>query len=533
MPFLLLISLMLACLPIPWPAPPFGFSALQSTLATAGALLAVLLATALIAHRTTSRLATRPQRRAETLRRYDIARRLHFFATLGAFGLTLYSLGWGWTVQTVARVPRSDGPPALAPGAELLILLPFLIMQAGSWFLFYRVARALHESGSSPAEPFWGRWGYVLFHFRQNLILVYAPLFLFLIPQGVFRLYPQLENSAWAGIGSLALVPLFLLLMPLAMPALLGLRPLPAGPIRYRLEAHARRLGFRYRDILLWDTCRGIATAMVVGIVPRVRYVVFTDRLLHDLRDDEVDAVFGHEVGHIKHGHMLFYAFFLILSLLLMKALYEVVQLAEWVSLQRYGNLFMVAPVLFMGSYMLLVFGFLSRRCERQADLFGCRAGSCGNAACDGHDEHTTLAPRGTGLCRTGIRSFIHALERVEVLNDLSRDPPRWRGGSAREKLSFVFRLLTGWLATWQHSTIAKRIAFLHGVAADPAVAQRFQRRVWWVKWAIVLVLVGSLATLVAIWGWEVLFTLTSVEATSTAAAGLVPASLLSITARG
>src|SRR5262249_47055103 len=125
MPFLLLICLMLACLPIPWPAPPFGLSALQSTLATAGALLAVLLTTALIAHRTTTRLATRPQERAETLRRYDIARRLHFFATMGAFGVVLYSLGWGWTVQTVARMPRSDAPSVLAPGAELLILLPF------------------------------------------------------------------------------------------------------------------------------------------------------------------------------------------------------------------------------------------------------------------------------------------------------------------------------------------------------------------------------------------------------------------------
>jgi STE24 endopeptidase len=207
------------------------------------------------------------------------------------------------------------------------------------------------------------------------------------------------------------------------------------------------------------------------------------------------------------------------------------VQLAEWVSLQRYGNLFMVAPVLFMGSYMLLVFGFLSRRCERQADLFGCRAGSCGNAGCDGHDEQTTLAPRGTGLCLTGIRSFIHALERVEVLNDLNRDAPRWRGGSAREKLSYGFHLLTGWLSTWQHSTIAKRIAFLHHVAADPAVAPSFQRRVWWVKWAIVLVLVGSLAALVAIWGWAVVLPVTSTEATSTA--GLLSIPLISAPAVG
>src|SRR5262249_5903383 len=144
--------------------------------------------------------------------------------------------------------------------------------------------------------PFWSRWGYVLFYFRQNLVLVYAPLILFLVPQGLFRAYPSLEKSPFVEWGSLALVPLFLLLMPLAMPPLLGLQSLPPGKLRDRLEGHARRLGFRYRDILLWDTRRGIATAMVVGIIPQVRSVIFTDRLLRDLRDDEIDAVFGHEL---------------------------------------------------------------------------------------------------------------------------------------------------------------------------------------------------------------------------------------------
>ena len=35
----------------------------------------------------------------------------------------------------------------------------------------------------------------------------------------------------------------------------------------------------------------------------------------------------------------------------------------------------------------------------RQADVFGCRAVSCGDAACAGHGEGTALAPRGGALC--------------------------------------------------------------------------------------------------------------------------------------
>ena len=37
-------------------------------------------------------------------------------------------------------------------------------------------------------------------------------------------------------------------------------------------------------------------------------------RILEELPPDELDAVFGHEVGHAKHGHIWLYAAFLLLS---------------------------------------------------------------------------------------------------------------------------------------------------------------------------------------------------------------------------
>jgi Zn-dependent protease with chaperone function len=169
------------------------------------------------------------------------------------------------------------------------------------------------------------------------------------------------------------------------------------------------------------------------------------------------------------------------------------------------SDIMLAGPVLFLGSYMLLVFGFLSRRCERQADVFGCRAGSCSDPDCRGHGPDTELAPRGKGLCPTGIDAFIRALERVEVLNDISRDGPRWRGAGLRQRLLWVFRLLTGWLSTWQHSTIAKRVAFLERIAEDLRVEQRFQRRVALVKWSIALGLIGALAAIGMTWGWNVI----------------------------
>src|SRR5581483_11377291 len=86
------------------------------------------------------------------------------------------------------------------------------------------------------------------------------------------------------------------------------------GPLRDRLLATGRRLKFRCSNVLLWNTRSGMANAMVVGIVPWIRYVVFTDRLVEDFSPEEVEAVFGHEVGHVRHRHMLYYLGFLLVS---------------------------------------------------------------------------------------------------------------------------------------------------------------------------------------------------------------------------
>src|SRR5205823_13774401 len=89
------------------------------------------------------------------------------------------------------------------------------------------------------------------------------------------------------------------------------------------------------------------------------------------------------------------------------------------------------------GASVFVVFGFLSRRCERQADVYGCRAVSCPLPACDGHAPGAALAPAGRGLCPTGIRTFIGALNKVADLNGISRRQP-------------------GWLQSWLHASIGR-----------------------------------------------------------------------------
>ena len=506
MQFLLLICLMMACMPVDWPRPPAGMEVNDSIACTGLLVVALLIASRLIVRVFVARMIHLPDSRESTAHQYGTARNWYFFANLGSFGLNLYFFGWGWTARQLAMIDVG-GSRIVAPGGEFLLLAPFFLVQIGSWFFFYDVDREFIAASSSreTAARFWSRGGYVLFLLRQQLILVLAPLILLIGQQGIERMYPEAFRSQWLPLVSVLILPAFLLIFPLFLPPLLGLKPLPKGPLRDRLEANARRLHFRYSQIYLWDTRGGVANAMIVGIIPWLRYVIFTDRLLDDLRDDEIDAVLGHEVGHAKHGHLLYYMLFLIVSFVVLGAGIQSLRLDDDPHWREHRMLLQVGHLAILGAYMFSAFGFLSRRCERQADLFGCRAVSCKSDPCAGHDASTSLAERGEGLCRTGIEAFIRGLQRVADVNGLIRPRSAWRGTGILGKLNWIIRLLTGWLHTWQHSTIPKRIAFLRRVADDPQVNERFQRRLWCLRWAIILALFGALLALIWWNGWDVL----------------------------
>ncbi len=46
------------------------------------------------------------------------------------------------------------------------------------------------------------------------------------------------------------------------------------------------------------------ANAMVCGLFRKARYIFFTDKLLEKMKEDEILAIFAHEVAHIRHRHL-------------------------------------------------------------------------------------------------------------------------------------------------------------------------------------------------------------------------------------
>jgi STE24 endopeptidase len=246
--------------------------------------------------------------------------------------------------------------------------------------------------------------------------------------------------------------------------------------LRDRLERLSARFGFRYADILIWETEGSIVNAGVTGALPWYRYVLLTDALIDGLDQHEVAAVFGHEVGHIRHRHLAFFGFFFVGSIGILTLTSDLIydHILGGMGGSTGSAVAQGTTTLLLGvGYFAAIFGVLSRRFERQADVFGCRAVSCGRVDCPPHPDLYSRpgTPAVDGpLCPVGIRIFVNALENVAVLNGM--EP------TAR---------------SWRHGSIARRVAFLEGLEGKPQAERRFQVGVARLRIGLALGLIAGL----------------------------------------
>ncbi len=482
MPILIVLLLTAACAKVPWPAPPFRIGASGSVGITAFLFLLPIGATAILTRWTTSALRNDSKRRAEVGTIYNRYRRYIGYANLFIAILTIVCLGWGWSVWHRTHIVY-DGRELIAPFAELLVPAPYILTIFIIWLLHYDAERAFHETAIRTAlHSFWTRFGHFAYNFRPFAFLVMFPVGMFCAQQTFIRYAPEWadhELTLWAG---LLVVPLLFVLLPLLVRPVLGLKPMPAGPDRERLEALAKTWKFRYRDLLIWPTRDGMANALVVGVVPQARYIVFTDKLLETLAPDELDAVFGHELGHAKHWHIPYYAAFFTVSAVAtavgVGVLFHEAVDADWIDARAWEPWAGLPPLAALGAYIFIVFGFLSRRCERQADIYGCR-----------------VVSGGLPVTRDGVNAMIRALERVADMNGMD-------AASTRKRLPLIKRFWA-MLKSWQHGTIAERIHFLTDLADNPQMELAVQRRTFLLRCGLFLGLFAAILGLGFWIGWR------------------------------
>jgi STE24 endopeptidase len=100
---------------------------------------------------------------------------------------------------------------------------------------------------------------------------------------------------------------LALLVVPtFVMPLFNKFEPLADEGLKARIEALARRCGFRATGVFKMDGSKrsGHGNAFFTGIGPAKRIVLF-DTLLETLAPGEVEAVLAHEIGHFRLRHIV------------------------------------------------------------------------------------------------------------------------------------------------------------------------------------------------------------------------------------
>jgi Zn-dependent protease with chaperone function len=312
--------------------------------------------------------------------------------------------------------------PVLADLAGLACFFLFLIQM-------WRAARIRYQQ---IFHCLYSPLSFIRSNIKANLPIVLPWLSLSLVFDGLLMLpLPQLRqllNSPW---GELALFVLFLIFLTLAFPPLVrslwGCTPLPAGPLRDRLIAFCRSQGFD-AEIYTWPLFEGqVLTAGIMGVVPRLRYLLLTPALLETLDQDELDSVLAHEIGHVKHLHLVLYmVLFLGFSLLagavasplphliLSSDLFYTLLSHLHASPENVLGVLATAPLLvLMLVYFRFVFGYFIRNFERQADAFVFRA-------------------QGTS------RPLISSFEKIARFSGSNRDEKNWHHYGIGERINFL-----------------------------------------------------------------------------------------------
>ncbi len=324
------------------------------------------------------------------------------------FAAAIAQLGW---IRTTERWMGASAAVLEWPRPSLLVVIaPFLVYQ-----LLAIDARARAQSSSASlrrARAFQVRM------FLSSL----APIAIYLGVSMLIGLSPSLrvrieEVALWNGLYAAGLMLVLGLCLPFVLRNTWDTVPLPAGDLRAVMELVARRAGFRARELLVWRTGFSMSNAAIVGFGARTRVVLFSDLLLTQLELRELAAVFAHEMGHAVRRHVLV---FVTVALAILLTL-------EWVATDLLGDQVWLGGGIVLAGLVggYFVFGWLSRRCELEADLYS--ANLLGDTS-----------------------AIVDALEKV--------------GGDFRD------------VASWRHFSTARRVAFLRRAAADPSIARKLVR---------------------------------------------------------
>lgn len=334
---------------------------------------------------------------------------------------------------------------------ELLVMLPTLLIAAFAWSAYYPVDRRLreavifrHADEGRPLYPLLTRSGYVVMQLRHQFGLLLLPLLtVFGWYEVLTLLGPDFSGPLTAKAVAM-LTPLGVLVVfigaPLVIRHVWQTAPLPQGEVRERMLSLCKQHNVRVRELLLWRTSGRMINAAVTGLISQVRFILLSDGLLDQLEPREVEAVMAHELAHVKLKHLIWMGLVVIAALGVLElaaqlALVElllpflgnvtIAAIASETSIDLYDtqiqSLIISIPAF---AIALLAFGWVSRRIERQADVFAVRHLAMNST----EKQHDDLGKQ--VFDDDAVHTMVHALQRVAELNHAPVARKSWRHGS-------------------------------------------------------------------------------------------------------
>jgi STE24 endopeptidase len=436
------------------------------------------------------------QRRLRRFNQVIYASRILIPAWLGA---GIYLLGWKALV--------ADGfsrffPAAIkveVPGLIIGCLPPFLTWM-GLWWAQFPADRALREQNilvqlneGLPMQPPPSFWNYFFVNLRLQLLFSLAPALILLalhdaltlVLPTVFHRIPFLNGWEDAGEAIIALPMLAVLMIvsPEILRRVLHTEPLADCPLRRRMTEIADRHGVRFKDVLLWKTQHQMGNGAVMGLVPWFRYVLLSDLLLETMPDEQIEAIFAHEIGHVVHRHFLWLMGTVATIMFILTGPGQIAAdaLAAMHSAHTWMAESMQAAILLGAGagIFALVFGYVSRKFERQADVFAARVMRGSEHEAESNGDAAGYRPAGSPFISQAV------LERSEATVNPTVAPVNRHGAavfcSALERVAAVNNIPIA-ARSWCHGSIAKRIRFLEFLARDgqrTAEFDRFMRKLY------------------------------------------------------
>lgn len=365
----------------------------------------------------------------------------------------------------VKKLKKSFGAEFLYFFSNLFFIVFFLIFHFGlgafnfieSQFLFSLASLALYLGALKGLEKAFHpnhRFKYVKFLLPFCIPYLVLALFLDLTPLfGLAFLEETIAANPYLYLLMLAGILLFAFLILLFLSPVLiyfwECQPMENSFRHEKLSEFCNQVGFKHGGFKVWNLFNQSYTAGIIGILPPFRYILFTRPILR-FPSETLIAILTHEMGHARHKHLMLYPLVLFLLIFLSMALtlliFEPFQhlfalynlsFPSQVWEGAFSLSILLPNLILMLLYLRFVFGFFSRKFERQADLYCFEIG--------GNPMH-----------------MVDALDKVANFAKIPHTAPSWHHYSIDERMRYLLACIEEPSLILRHHFRTKRALALH-----------------------------------------------------------------------